>query len=27
LDYTKDDAGTKVSGGKYLLGFNITRLW
>jgi hypothetical protein len=27
FDYTKDNAGTKVSGGKYLLGFNITRLW
>lgn len=27
FDYTKDDAGTKVAGGKYLLGFNITRLW
>lgn len=27
FDYTKDDTGTKVQGGKYLLGFNITRLW
>ncbi|OIR05092.1 hypothetical protein GALL_129080 [mine drainage metagenome] len=25
--YTKDAAGTTVQGGKFLLGFNITRLW
>ena len=25
--YTKDNAGTRVQGGSYLLGFNITRLW
>lgn len=27
FEYTKDDTGTKMPGGKYLLGFNITRLW
>lgn len=27
FEYTKNEAGDKMSGGKYLLGFNITRLW
>lgn len=27
FNYTKDDTGAKVQGGKYLFGFNITRLW
>lgn len=27
MEYTKDAAGTKMPGGKYLIGFNITRLW
>ncbi|MBL0132585.1 MAG: hypothetical protein IPP79_00530 [Chitinophagaceae bacterium] len=27
FNYTKDAAGTKVKGGQFLIGFNITRLW
>lgn len=27
IEYVKDAAGNKTPGGKYLLGFNITRLW
>jgi hypothetical protein len=27
FEYTKNEAGDKMPGGKYLLGFNITRLW
>lgn len=27
FNYTKDDVGTRVQGGQFLIGFNITRLW